>query len=99
MWIRVSLVVLSLAIGACGGGGGGGQIDASPPDAVPPDAALPDAAPAARTMREIVGGGGRATGGTLTMEAQIGHGVGQQPSTGGTLTLEGGAAVKKKRNP
>jgi hypothetical protein len=68
--------------------GGGGQPDAAPD-------ARPDAGPtAARTQREIVSGGGHLTGGTMTLDVQIGHPVGQGPATGGTQTIEGGAAVK-----
>jgi hypothetical protein len=48
----------------------------------------------ARSQREIVSGGGRLTGGTMTMDVQIGHPVSQGQSSGGTQTIEGGAAVK-----
>jgi hypothetical protein len=58
------------------------------------DAGSPDAAAPAREAREVVSGAGRLSGGSMTMDVQVGHPVSQQKSTGGTLSIEGGAAVK-----
>lgn len=48
----------------------------------------------ARTTLEIGSGGGRLTGGGLTLDVQLGHPVKQQRATNGARSLEGGAAVK-----
>jgi hypothetical protein len=91
-WLSVVLVLGS----ACGGESssppdaaaidGGGGADASSTDAGPPAGA--------REAREIVSGGGRVTGGAMTMDVQLGHPVQQGPAAGGSLTVEGGAAIK-----
>ena len=96
--MRRLFLSLALFLGcACGG------VSVDPPDASPPgpDAAEldsgggADASPAtAREAREIVSGGGRVSGGNMTMEVQFGHPVQQAPATGGAMTVVGGAAIK-----
>lgn len=86
---RSGRVALALAIatvaGACGG--------SDPPPAV--DAGLPpDARVEVRENREIVSGGTRLRGGSLTMDAELGHGIQQIKVQGGSLTVEGAAVVK-----
>jgi hypothetical protein len=44
--------------------------------------------------REVLGGAGRVSGPTYTLDVQIGHPVSQEPAAGPTHTLEGNAAVK-----
>jgi hypothetical protein len=93
LWVAATLAVAP-AIAACGGSNPPPAIDAGPaPDAPPVE---PDAAPpaAAREMREVVGAGGRVTGGSLTMDVQVGHPIAQDKVSGGTLTVEGAAVVK-----
>ena len=96
--------VLALAVAACGGGGTPGMPDARPAsdaevvDTGVADVAVPDAPPVEAREgtpgRELVTGGARVTGGTVTMDVQVGHGMSQQPTVGGTRTLQGTAAVK-----
>jgi hypothetical protein len=97
MWRRLFLSLVLFLGCACGGG------VSMPPDASPPapDAAEidsgggADASPtAAREARELVSGGGRVTGGNMTMDVQFGHPVRQAPATGGSIQIEGGAAIK-----
>lgn len=80
--------LLALCLGAACGDvtrpGTGG--DGGPPDANPQAAATP--------AREIVGGAGRVTGATYTLDVEIGHPVSQEPATGATYTIEGNAAIK-----
>ena len=93
------LIALVVAVG-CGCGG----VQSNRPDAGPPgpDAATIDGGggggdggtTAARNAREIVSGGGRVSGGNVTVDVQLGHPVPQQPVTGGNVKLEGGAAIK-----
>jgi hypothetical protein len=88
MWLAVALTA------ACGtttvhqGDAAPVPVDAAPPDAEPPDEV--------RAQREIVSGGARVGGGTMTVDVEIGHAFAQQRATGGSLTLEGAAAVKRK---
>jgi hypothetical protein len=86
-WLRGGLLVLALA--GCGGG------ETALPDAAPPP---PDAAPpqTVHESREVVSGGGRLTAGSLTVDVEVGHGVGQQQMNGGSFTVEGAASVKRK---
>jgi hypothetical protein len=58
------------------------------------DGGPPDANPGAGAAREIVGGAGRVTGATYTLDVQVGHPVSQEPASGATYTIEGNAAVK-----
>jgi hypothetical protein len=65
------------------------------PDGGSTDAATIDGAPGAgRSAREVVSGSGRLTSGSVTLDLQIGHPVGQQPATSGTATVQGAAAVQ-----
>lgn len=59
-------------------------------DAGPPDAGPQGATPA----REVVGGAGRVTGATYTLDVEIGHPVSQEPASGNTYTIEGNTAIK-----
>ena len=68
----------------------GGQFDV-----ITPADARVDANPAAvHNAMEIVSGGGHLTGGSMTLDVQVGHPMGQGQATGGTKTIEGGAVVK-----
>jgi hypothetical protein len=69
-------------------GGPGPTVDASQSDTGPPPSAP-------REAREITSGGQHVTGGTIQMDIQVGHGVGQQRMSGGTFQMEGAAAVKR----
>lgn len=64
--------------------------DAHPDDAAPPDATAIPAYPS----REIMSAGGRVTGGTMTMDVQLGHPIDQRKATSGSTAVEGNAAVK-----
>jgi hypothetical protein len=88
--MRKFVAVLGLLLAGCGSGGGG-EIDASPPDAAPPDASPP-----VRESREIVSGGARLTGGTMTLDVQVGNAFGQGRMSGGSFTIEGAATVARK---
>ncbi len=46
-------------------------------------------------LRELVSAGGRMTGGTLTVDVQVGHPTVRTKMTGGTLSVEGTAAVQR----
>lgn len=92
--------VFAVALVACGDDSAppmpdapSGAIDGGQADAPP---AMPDGgtAMAPKPAREVVSGGGRLTGGSMTMDVQVGHPYGQQKISGGTTTVEGGAAVK-----
>ncbi len=101
VWIAAVMAVMGLGCGSA----------ATTPDSDPPgadaagadadviDAAVFDAAPddarPATPGRELVGGHGRVSGGSITMEVQVGHGLSQAPTVKGTTTLQGAAAVKK----
>jgi hypothetical protein len=94
--VRAVAVLCALWLGGCASSTAPG-IDGAPPpptaDAAPPDAP-PVPPPAAREARELVPGGGRMVGGSIVMDAQIGHAVGQTKMTGGTLSAEGAAVIK-----
>jgi hypothetical protein len=78
-----------LLIGCASSSVGNSGVDGGPGDDAGPTAA-------ARDSREIVSGGARVSGGTLTVDVEVGHAFGQQRMTGGTLTVEGAAAIKRK---
>jgi len=84
-WMRTA--VLLLAVAGCGGRvvaiDAGSQGDAGPADAAPPGQAI-----------DLTTAGGRMSGGTYTLDFQVGHATDQGRATGGTTTIEGGAAVK-----
>lgn len=77
------LVALTVCLVACGRGSPSGPSRPGSPDAAP-----------ARSAAELVSGAGRMTGGTLTLDVQLGHAVEQRPTANGTTTLSGGAAVR-----
>ncbi|HVK84453.1 MAG TPA: hypothetical protein VM513_10125 [Kofleriaceae bacterium] len=79
--------------------GSGSGSDARPPDGPPPDAQPPDAPPdatvsSAYPARELMSAGGRVTGGSLTVDVQLGHPIEQRAAGSGTKTFEGNAAIK-----
>lgn len=67
-------------------------------DDAPPliDASIdaPIDAPLPLPNREITGGAQHVHGARFSADVQIGHPIGQQPTTNGTRRLEGNAAVK-----
>jgi hypothetical protein len=85
---------LALALGACGSTAATSDASIDPvPDAKPIDAGT-DAAIDAPTDAAATGGsridltaGGRLTGGTFTVDVQLGHSIAPQPIAGGTTTL------------
>jgi hypothetical protein len=89
------LLLWSCVVGACGNISrpGNDDFDAGQHDAAVIDTGVPDAVPPTAS-REIVGGAGRLTGGTYTLDVEIGHSFGQQPASGPTYTIEGNAAIK-----
>ena len=103
-WSCIFGAVLAVGAAACGGGGGTPVTpDARPNADAGFDASVVDAgdsdAPPVEALegtpgRELVTGGARVSGGTVTMDVQVGHGMSQQPTIGGTRTLQGTAAVK-----
>jgi hypothetical protein len=44
---------------------------------------------------EVTNAGGRMTGGTYTLDFQLGHPVDQGEANGETITVKGGAAVRR----
>lgn len=97
---KYGIALLAAALAACG------SVTPKQQDAAPPDDAAIDApidapdridagidAPVG-SGAELGAGGGRMTGGTFTLDVQLGHPVGQQPITGPTLRLEGNAPIK-----
>lgn len=73
------------------------------PDVARPGVGVPDAgsppldAPQAMSLtpaREVVSGGGRVQGETITMDVQIGHPADQRPASAGATRVEPNAAVK-----
>jgi hypothetical protein len=76
---RLLIVAFLLFNGAC---------ESSSPSA-------PRAAARARSAPEVVSGAGRMTGGTMTLDVQVGHAVEQRPTTQANATLSGGAAVRQ----
>ena len=91
--LRWSFVCFALvSSGACAEGGTPSGHDGASGDAP----MNPDAPTAALTpTREIVAGGARLAGGTLVMEAELGHAFGQGRMSGGSLRIEGATAVKR----
>jgi hypothetical protein len=95
-------LVWMLALAACGSVEAGGDDDL-PPSMTEPDAGIdgggmdprPDARPieAPSTALDVVPVAGRATGGGLTLEFQLGSPVQQAPASGGSVTLGSGTAV------
>ncbi len=59
-----------------------------------PDGGTPADAGLFRPAREIVAGSGTLRGGTLTLDAQVGHAIAQGRMSSGSMTLEGNAAAK-----
>jgi hypothetical protein len=55
----------------------------------------PDGGKALPPLRELVSAGGRMTGGTLTLDVQLGHPTPRTRMSGGTLSLTGSAAVQR----
>jgi hypothetical protein len=82
--------VLAIAVGL--GCGSTAAMDAPPP---PIDAGrdAPPPPPIGNTV-ELTAAGGRATGGSLTLDFQLGHSIDQGRASAGATALEGGAAVK-----
>ena len=68
--------------------------DAEPADARPFDAGAPDAGTPTPASNELTSGAGHVSGGTMTMDVQIGHGTSQAPATGAGTTVEGNTAIK-----
>lgn len=95
---RIGATVLLLALAACGnitrktGDDAGIREDAGPADAGV-DAPMIDAPPPT-PAREVVGGAGRMTGTTYTLDVEVGHPISQNKASGATYTIEGNAAVK-----
>lgn len=93
--------VALLAAAACGSVSS--NKDAGPPDDAPVDTPIdtpidvPDRVDAglAPPGAEFNASGGRMTGGTFSMDVQLGHPIGQQRITGPTLRLEGNAPIKR----
>ena len=95
--IREFAIVLMLAAAGCGG-------SVASPDAATQDAgpdatpvvdaavdAMPEGPPA--TGMDLTSAGGRATGGSYTLDFEIGHPLDQGKASGGSFVIEGGAAV------
>jgi hypothetical protein len=93
---RWSLCWLILTAAACGDNNKVRRDDAGTgSDAMPADAAVPDASvPPGYSAREILSAGGRVTGGSLTVDVQLGHPIEQRATGSGAKTFEGNAAVK-----
>jgi hypothetical protein len=90
--LRWSFVCFALVASIACAEGGAPSADGSSGDAP----ANPDAPTAALVpTREIVSGGARLAGGTLVMEAELGHAFGQGRMSGGSLRIEGATAVKR----
>lgn len=89
-----------LAVAACGDNkakrdDAGTGSNMPPSDAAVDDAATPDATMIpAYPAREIMSAGGRMTGGSLTVDVQLGHPIEQRAAGSGATTFEGNAAVK-----
>jgi hypothetical protein len=64
--------------------------DAAPPDAMPPP---PVDAPPLGDVVDVTSASGRATGGGMTLDFQLGHSMDQGRAGAGALQLEGGAAI------
>jgi hypothetical protein len=97
MMARFACLLVICALAACGSVTRTNPEDGGPPeDAAGFDAGVPDAQPQPlpTPSRDIVGGAGRVSGATYTLDAEIGFGVSQQPTSGATYTMEGNAAVK-----
>ncbi|MBA3542582.1 MAG: hypothetical protein H0T79_23405 [Deltaproteobacteria bacterium] len=82
-----------LAVGACGDDPVKRLPDGPPPqdariDAVPADAAAP------LPSHELTGGAKAVKGKRFAADVQIGHAIGQAPSTGNGKRIEGNSAVK-----
>jgi hypothetical protein len=85
-------VFLALALAACGSvNAGDGEDDPAGIDGGRIDGGLPPEAPT--TALDVAPVAGRATGGGLTLEFQLGAPVLQAPAQGGDTTLGSGAAV------
>jgi hypothetical protein len=90
---RLTSLLTVFAVAACGDitrPGQGNRDDAAVPDA-PPD--VPEQPPPTPS-RDLVGGAGRLSGATFTLEVEIGHPISQEPARGTTYTIQGNAAIK-----
>jgi hypothetical protein len=74
---------------------GGVDADPTPIDAMNGDAMPTDAMPArSGNVGEPMSAHGRLSGGGMVFDVQLGHPIGQAPTTGGGQRFEGAAAVK-----
>jgi hypothetical protein len=87
---RLGIWAVGVFLIGCSDGGGPRRLPDAPP--APIDAAID--APLPLPNREITGGAQHVRGSRFAADVQIGHPIGQQPTTKGARRLEGNAAVK-----
>jgi len=86
---RLGIWAVGVFLIGCSDGGPAHRLPDAPPAI---DAAID--APPPLPNREITGGAQHVRGSRFAADVQIGHPIGQQPTTKGARRLEGNAAVK-----
>jgi hypothetical protein len=97
--VAVTALLTVGALGACGGGKGKDAPSDAAPDEPPIDAGPPDAMPGdAGSIAETwqLPGTGQVSGGTVSMDVEIGHSIEPAMLHGGTYTLEVGGSGSKE---